>query len=77
MASQESVADARKRLEELRDKLAAALEGCSENMLPQLSGQYRATLADLLALKEPETVDNPIERAKSARAARRADLKVV
>jgi hypothetical protein len=42
--------DHRARLERLRDQLAAAIESASENMLPQLAGQYRATLADLAAL---------------------------
>ena len=50
MVQSVSVEDHRKRLEALRDKLALALESCSENMLPQLAGQYRATLADLAAL---------------------------
>jgi hypothetical protein len=42
--------DRRARLEELRDQLASALASCTENMLPQLAGQYRATLADIAAL---------------------------
>ena len=42
--------DHRRRLEELRDKLERALGSCTENMLPQLAGQYRATLADIAAL---------------------------
>ena len=42
--------DHRERLERLRDQLAAAIETCSENMLPQLSGQYRATLESLAQL---------------------------
>jgi hypothetical protein len=42
--------DRRKRLEDLRDQLADAIGSCSENMLPQLAGQYRATLADIAAL---------------------------
>lgn len=42
--------DRRKRLETLRTQLEQALSTCSENMLPQLAGQYRATLADIAAL---------------------------
>lgn len=42
--------DHRRRLEQLRDDLRNAIDRCSENMLPQLSGQYRATLADIAAL---------------------------
>ena len=52
------VEDQRARLEALRDKLAAAIETCTENMLPQLAGQYRATLAELTAL--PPVVDGPV-----------------
>lgn len=44
-------ADRRKRLEELRDDLAEALRAAKRsrnlNMLPQLAGQYRATLKDI------------------------------
>jgi hypothetical protein len=40
----------KERLEQLRDTLAAAIEVADPNMLPQLAGQYRATLADLAAL---------------------------
>ncbi len=43
-------ADRRERLERLRDQLADAIAGAEANMLPQLAGQYRATLADLAAL---------------------------
>jgi hypothetical protein len=44
----------RVRLERLRDQFEAALSSCSENMLPQLASQYRATLADLAALPPVE-----------------------
>lgn len=42
--------DRRERLEKLRDQLAAAIECAEPNMLPQIAGQYRATLADIAAL---------------------------
>jgi hypothetical protein len=44
----------RERLEQLRDQFEVALASCSDNMLPQLASQYRATLADLAALPPAE-----------------------
>jgi len=70
--------DHRERLEDLRDKLAMALGQCSENMLPQLAGQYRATLADIAALPpvvEAQSVTDEIrarrEKKKAAPVAAR------
>ncbi len=63
--------DHRARLERLRDQLTSALESCSENMLPQLSGQLRATLADLAALPVPETKVSRTDELKQRRTARR------
>lgn len=40
----------RARLEALRDRLEAAIEVSDPNMLPQLAGQYRATLDDIAKL---------------------------
>lgn len=42
--------DHRHRLEKLRDQLAGAIETADTNMLPQLAGQYRATLEALAKL---------------------------
>jgi len=64
--------DRRERLERLRDQLTAAVESCSENMLPQLAGQLRATLADLAALPEPAERQSLTDELKQRRAARRA-----
>lgn len=63
--------DHRARLERLRDQLTAAIESCSENMLPQLAGQLRATLADLAALPAPEERQSLTDELKQRRAARR------
>jgi hypothetical protein len=63
--------DQRVRLERLRDQLTAAIESCSENMLPQLAGQLRATLADLAALPAPEDKVSITDELKQRRAARR------
>lgn len=69
--------DHRLRLERLRDQLEAALQVCSENMLPQLSGQYRSTLADLAALPAADTGplsvrDQLKERRESKRSTHRS-----
>lgn len=45
-----ALVDHRARLEALRDQLKSALDTASENMLPQLAGQYRATLDDIAKL---------------------------
>jgi hypothetical protein len=63
--------DRRQRLERLRDQLTAAIESCSDNMLPQLAGQLRATLADLAALPEPVERQSLTDELKQRRAARR------
>lgn len=63
--------DRRLRLERLRDQLTAAIEACSDNMLPQLAGQLRATLADLAALPEPVERQSLTDELKQRRAARR------
>lgn len=63
--------DHRARLERLRDQLTAAIESSSDNMLPQLAGQLRATLADLAALPAPEEKVSITDELKQRRAARR------
>ncbi len=63
--------DHRARLERLRDQLTAAIEGASDNMLPQLAGQLRATLADLAALPALEDKVSITDELKQRRAARR------
>ena len=52
--------DRRVRLEKARDRLEVAMEGCSVNMLPQLNGQYLATLNALAAVPE-DAPDVPVE----------------
>jgi hypothetical protein len=66
--------DHRKRLEALRDRLEAALETCSENMLPQLAGQYRACLADLADLPSIQEA-SPADDLNARRASRLAAAK--
>lgn len=69
------VDDRRKRLEELRDQLASAIATCTENMLPQLAGQYRATLADLAALPpvvEKVSVTDELKQRRAGRVAKAA-----
>jgi hypothetical protein len=66
--------DHRKRLETLRDRLEAALETCSENMLPQLAGQYRACLADLADLPSVQEA-SPADDLNARRASRLAAAK--
>jgi len=67
--------DRRERLERLRDQLARAIEDAEPNMLPQLAGQYRATLADLSALppvvKKVAVKDDLKERRQQRVAANR------
>ena len=62
----------RKALVALRDSLAAALDCCESNMLPQLAGQYRATLVELDALPAEVVVTTPDELRKQ-REARRSE----
>lgn len=60
----------------LRDSLAAAMDAAEPAVLAQLAGQYRSTLKELAEL--PEVVStSPLEKAKKARADRRANLKAV
>jgi hypothetical protein len=63
--------DHRARLERLRDQLTVAIEAASDNMLPQLAGQLRATLADLAALPALEDKVSITDELKQRRAARR------
>ena len=68
--------DQRVALVALRDTLAAAMDDADANMLPQLAGQYRATLKDLAELPEVKPA-SALEQAKQARQKRRGDLKAV
>jgi hypothetical protein len=64
--------DRRERLETLRTQLEQALATCSENMLPQLAGQYRATLADIAALPplvEKVSVKDELKAKRAGRVA--------
>ena len=67
--------DYRTRLVRLRDQLTTAIETCSENMLPQLSGQLRATLADIDALPPlvagPKTLRDQLKEQRDKRAENR------
>lgn len=69
------MSDQRERLERLRDKLSAAIDGASMEMLPQLSGQYRATLADLAKLDDREPSVMIHDDLREVRRRRRAELK--
>ena len=44
----------REALEALRNTLAAAIDTCSMNMLPQIAGQYRNVLSDIADLDAKE-----------------------
>ena len=63
--------DHRLRLEALRDQLASAIAGAAENMLPQLAGQYRATLEDLAKLDDAEPKVSIQDDLKERRRQRR------
>ena len=52
------------------------MDDADANMLPQLAGQYRATLKDLAELPEVKAA-SALEQAKQARQKRRGDLKAV
>mgnify|MGYP007024648392 FL=1 len=58
-------------MEGLRDQLAAALATATENMLPQLAGQYRATLKDLdelpPAVRSAQTVRDQLKERREAK----------
>ena len=66
----------RQRLEDLRDQMEAALSVASPEMLPQLAGQYRATLSDLAKLDEAEPKvmihDDLVARRRARRSALRS-----
>ncbi len=63
----------RERLEVARDALGAAIESCeSMRDLPSLVREYRATMADLAELPNPQEVSAADEIAKR-RATRRAN----
>jgi len=66
------VDDRRVRLEQLRDQLALALGQCSENMLPQLAGQYRATLADIAALPPVVVAQSTTDEIRARREKKKA-----
>ena len=65
--------DYRERLMTLRDQLTAAILVCGENMLPQLSGQLAARLAELHALPPlvagPKTVRDQLKEARDRKLA--------
>lgn len=68
--------DRRKALEASRDALAAAMDSAEPSVIAQLAGQLRAVLKEIAEM--PEVVaSSPLEKAKKARADRRANLKAV
>ena len=71
------VDDHRARLEQLRDQLTDAILSSSENMLPQLAGQLRATLADLAALPAQVEKVSMTDELKQRRGARRGPTAAV
>lgn len=60
----------------LRDTLAAAMDNAEPNMLPQIAGQYRATLADLDALGDEVATETPAARMRREHREHRATLKL-
>ena len=67
--------DHRRRLEALRDMLDSALSVASPEMLPQLAGQYRATLSDIAKLDAAEPKAMIHDDLVAKRRARRSALK--
>lgn len=67
--------DYRRRLEALRDQMESALSVASPEMLPQLAGQYRATLSDIAKLDAAEPQGMPHDDLVERRRARRLELK--
>jgi hypothetical protein len=65
----------RKRLEDLRDLLESALSVASPEMLPQLAGQYRATLIDLAKIDAAEPTGMIHDDLVAKRRERRQALK--
>ncbi len=63
--------DQRKRLERLRDRLEAAVEGASDRDLAPLAARYQSVLAELAALPVVEESDG-IDDLSAARRRRRA-----
>ncbi len=70
-----SIGDHRLRLEALRDRLESALSVASPEMLPQLAGQYRATLADIAKIDDAEPVGMIHDDLVAKRRQRRELLK--
>ena len=60
------VGDQRVALLALRDTLAAAMDSCEPNMLPQIAGQYRATLADIAAGTGAFLPNDPVPNSELA-----------
>jgi hypothetical protein len=60
----------------LRDTLARAMDDADLNMLPQIAGQYRATLADLDALADESPIESPAQRLRRERKEQRSTLKL-
>ena len=65
-------ADHRRRLEALRDQLEQALATATENMLPQLAGQYRSTLDDIAKLGDSTPKASVQDDLRKRREQRRA-----
>mgnify|MGYP000040507317 CR=1 FL=1 len=65
----------RERLEDLRDQMESALSVASPEMLPQLAGQYRATLGDIAKLDAAEPQAMIHDDLVAKRRARRSALK--
>jgi hypothetical protein len=69
------MSDQRVRLERLRDQLESALLEASPEMLPQLAGQYRATLADLAKIDDAAPKAMLHDDLVAKRRERRLELK--
>ena len=63
--------DRRERLEALRDRLEVAMDEVGPQMLPQVAGQYRATLADLAEIDSASPQAGMQDDLKAQRDARR------
>lgn len=59
--------DRRRALEALRDTLADLLDTTESQVHAQLAAQYRATLADLAALEQPDAGRGTVDELKHRR----------
>jgi hypothetical protein len=72
LAGVAATGDIRATLEALRDRLASAFDAADVNIKPQISGQLRATLADIAGLPEVVVKLSQADELRAKRAAKRS-----